>query len=362
MGPSRVLHGGRLQELREVIENAPVEMLGPAVVSTFGARLPFLLKVLAAERPLSLQAHPTEAQARAGFADEERRGIPRDAPNRNYRDSAHKPELLCALTPFDALCGFRPIDEIQRIFHALAVPELRGCLAKLGARPDETGLALMFRSLLQLPVERAVPVVDKVVEACRTRLDEKAFGPAARYAVQLDKLYPNDIGVVVALMLNLVRLEPGEAIYLGAAQLHAYLHGVGIEIMASSDNVLRGGLTNKHVDAAELERILEFGQSSTPVEILRGRAIDSCEREYVTPAREFRLSVLNLSGTEAPARNAMGPEILLCTAGKACIDDASGARVLSQGHSVFVPANTRYSMRAEANQHTTVYRAGVHFT
>jgi mannose-6-phosphate isomerase len=330
------------RRLDEIVSEAPEARLGERVVAAFGARLPFLLKVIAAAEPLSIQAHPNAEQARAGWEDEERRGVPRDAPHRNYRDASHKPELVCALTPFDALCGFRRIDEILALFEPLErVAAVREALAPLRARRD---LPLTFRALMALSRE----AVEETVAAC-----EERGGDAASLALRLAKLYPGDVGVVSALLLNHVRLAPGEAIYLGAGSLHAYLGGTAIEIMASSDNVLRGGLTKKHVDVPELEKVLLFADG--PVTPERPRAVDAFERVYDAPAREFRLSVIELPGGREAVREVSGPEILFVTSGAATVDELAVAK----GAAAFVPAEqARYTLRATAGS-ATVYRATV---
>jgi len=344
IAPSFVTRDGARASLEDVIARAPERELGDVVVRALGPRLPFLLKVLAAAEPLSLQAHPTLDQARAGYDDEERRGIPLDAPHRNYKDRSHKPELLCALTPFDALSGFRRIDETLRLFDLLAVPELEPVLAPLRSSREATGLAETFRALMTMPNDRRPRVVDATLAACARKAD--AFQRERALATRLGTLYPGDIGIVSALMLELVHLEPGEAVYLGAGNLHAYLEGTGVEIMASSDNVLRGGLTKKHVDVPELLRVLDFGGG--PANILRPRAVDAHEVVYDTPAHEFRLSRLDVAG--AVTRTVNGPEVLLATEGSVTTDTAS----VPKGSSVFVPAATgAYTLRGEG----IVYRA-----
>ncbi|CAN5832073.1 mannose-6-phosphate isomerase, class I [soil metagenome] len=365
MAPARIRRAGVERGLADVITEDPPAALGPEVVRAFGPRLPFLLKVLAAAEPLSLQAHPTEAQARAGFADEDARGVPRDAPSRNYRDPQHKPELLCALTPVDALCGFRRAQDTLRLFDELSVPGTERALAPLRASPDRTGLAETFRVLMTLPRVEGAALVAATVRACREspQTAANAFAREHRWAVRLDALYPGDVGVVSALLLNLVHLEPGEAIYLGAGNLHAYLDGVGIEIMASSDNVLRGGLTKKHVDVPALMRVLDFADG--PVRPLRAEALADQERVYVTPAREFRLSVMNVTSGNILSRPVRGPEILLCTEGDARLTpgDGSPELPLGRGASAFVPAATgRYDLRPGDAGHASLYRATVNLT
>lgn len=349
MAPSRIVRAGNAATLADVIAKDPVRELGAAVAKEFGPRLPFLLKVLAAAEPLSIQAHPSMEQAQAGFADEEKNGVPRDAGHRNYKDASHKPELLCALTPFDALCGFRAIPATIELFERLGVSALDDVLAPLRTTRDRDGLAETFRRIMTTPEPDRIPMVDAVVEACAA--SGEAFGRERAWAVRLAALYPGDVGVVSALLLNLVHLEPGEAVYLGAGNLHAYLEGTGVEIMASSDNVLRGGLTKKHVDVPELMKVLDF--VAGPVEPLRARETDDVERVYETPAREFRLSVIDLrSGAASVTRNLFGPEILLVASGSATVGDVT----IGKGQAVFVPACLgTYVLTGDA----VVYRATV---
>ena len=366
MAPSHLSRAGAKRSLVDVIAEGASRELGEEVSAAYGARLPFLLKVLAAEQPLSLQAHPSAERAKAGFEEEDRRGIPRDAPTRSYRDSSHKPELLCALVPVDALCGFREIAETLTLFDELGVRELEPILAALRASPDANGLSAVFATLMRLPTVDAARVVAATVAACNGR--STSFGRELAWAVKLSALYPGDIGIVSALLLNLVSLEPGEALYLDAGNLHAYLSGVGVEIMASSDNVLRGGLTKKHVDVAELLRVLDF--SDGPVHPIRARAIDAHERVWDTPAREFRLSAIDVPGSAAVARDVRGPEILLCSAGAVTVtaEDGSPPIALTRGAPAFVPASTgRYTLARSTQQKAgetgaSVYRAAVNLT
>jgi mannose-6-phosphate isomerase len=367
MAPSRVSRGGQAPHaLSDVIAASPARELGAEVSRTFGPRLPFLLKVLAAAQPLSLQAHPDALRAKLGFEDEERRGIPRDAATRSYKDASHKPELLCALVPVDALCGFRRTTETLRLFDELACVELEPSLAPLRASPDREGLARVFRSFMMMPAADGAALVRAAVAACAERSDSTSFAREYAWACRLDALYPGDVGVLSALLLNLVHLEPGEALYLGAGNLHAYLSGVGVEIMASSDNVLRGGLTKKHVDVAELVRVLDFADG--PVAAIRARAVDAHERVWDTPAREFRLSAIELdNGGATVAREVHGPEILLCTAGRVVVTPAPSAAavVLERGRAAFVPASTgRYTLAAEigGGARASLYRATVNLT
>lgn len=348
IAPSRTAGSGRT--LADVVAAAPEGVLGPEVARAFEGRLPFLLKVLAAEQPLSLQAHPTSERAREGFAEEERAKIPRDAGHRNYKDASHKPELLCALGPFDALCGFRSAKETVALFDALAVSELDAALTPLRRSPDATGIRGTFEALMRSPEDRRGRMVAATVAACRAH--DGAFEDECAWAVRIAALYPGDIGVVSALMLNLVHLAPGEAIYLGAGNLHAYLRGPGVEIMASSDNVLRGGLTKKHVDVGELLRVLDFADG--PVPKVLPRAVDAHEKVYDTEAREFRLSVLEVSGELE--RDVRGPEILLVTSGAVDVSSGASKLALARGASAFVSAEER---RLRLTGQGVVYRAAV---
>lgn len=313
IAPSRV-NG---ESLLARIERDPQNMLGNRVFEAFGARLPFLFKVLAAELPLSLQAHPTAEQARTGFDREEATGIARNAPNRNYKDRDHKPELVCALTEFDALCGFRPLEEARALFDAIggaSLAPLREIL-RTGTMRDA------FAWLVELAEPR--PVILDTLAGCE-RIG--GFEGSRSWAARLAELHPNDVGVVCSLLLHHVRLAPGEALYLPAGNLHAYLQGVAVEIMASSDNVLRGGLTEKHVDVPELLSVLDF--STRPLEVLRPVREDQ-EEVWQTPAREFRLSRVTVDGAVELATR--GPEILLCTSGTLA--------QIPRGGSIFVPAS-----------------------
>jgi mannose-6-phosphate isomerase len=323
--PSRVMHGGGWRTLDALISEAPDALLSHSVVDRFGAKLPFLLKILAAAEPLSLQAHPSIAIAEQGFAEEEKRKVPRDAPHRNYKDRNHKPELLCALTPFDALYGFRPAADTLRLLKALNVAELDWAV-RLLEKGDVRGVFELAMSALP---ERAA-TIGNVVSACGRY--EGEFAATTQWIGRIAKIYPGDPGIIVVLLLNLLRLKPGEAIYLPAGNLHAYLDGVGVEIMAASDNVLRGGLTKKHVDLPQLLRVLDFTQL-VPQALTPKR--EGGEDVYVTPAPEFRLSRVTLSLSQLSLQR-RGPEILIVTDGEASVTTSSEAVKLRKGQSLFV--------------------------
>jgi mannose-6-phosphate isomerase len=324
--------------LLDAIVASPPALLGESVVAAYGPKLPFLLKVLAAAEPLSLQAHPSIAQAERGFDADEAAGIPLSAPHRNYKDRNHKPELLCALSEFWALRGFREVPASIELLTELNVSGLEPTLAALRADPSATGISRVFSRLMQSPAEDKKALSEAVAAACRARADSSPrFADELRWGVRIADLYPGDIGLVVALLLNLVRLAPGDAIYLPAGNLHAYLDGTGVELMASSDNVLRGGLTPKHVNVPELLAILDF--RPLPTEVVRPTA-HGAEQVYETPAPEFRLSRFDVAGSTVDV-SVSGPEIWLVTRGNVTLSPRAGSPLtLSQSRSAFVSADT----------------------
>ncbi|MGW1226441.1 mannose-6-phosphate isomerase, class I [Streptomyces sp. NPDC002530] len=332
------------QPLNEIIDADPVRELGAAAVEKFGPRLPFLLKLLAAGAPLSLQVHPDLAQARQGYAEEERRAVPIDAPHRVYKDANHKPELICALTPFEGLCGFRRPTEAAEAMEALGVDSLKPYADLLRAHPEEAALREALGAILGADPARTAETVAAVAEAA------ERTGGAHAHLAGLAHHFPGDAGVIAAMLLNHVRLQPGEALYLGAGVPHAYIEGLGVEIMANSDNVLRCGLTPKHVDVPELLRIVRF-EAAEPG-ILRPEASPLGEEVYETPIDEFRLSRFALPPGAAPVElTAAGPQILLCTAGAL----KTGELALGPGQSVFVPADEK----VEVSGTGTLFRATV---
>jgi len=336
--PSHVVRDGRRVPLPEVVTRDPQGELGAASLAAHGPQLPFLLKVLAADEPLSLQAHPDAHQAREGFDREEKAGLPRSAPNRNYRDPWPKPELICALEPFDALCGFRPAAESRALLEELGARALEPARERLAGRSAPDALRDAFTWLATLPAPARRPLVeDLLAAAARAGARPGPFADAFAWIPKLAALYPADPGVAIALLLRLVRLAPGEALYLPAGNMHAYLRGVGVEIMASSDNVLRGGLTPKHVDVPELLRVVRFAEDELP--LVRPRPGWPGEEVYATEATHFELSRIQPAG--APFRASVaGPEILLCTAGEVIASGAGERHGLRKGQSLFVPART----------------------
>jgi mannose-6-phosphate isomerase len=330
--PSRLRTGASLPAL---IEADPAGQLSAPVVRRFGARLPFLMKIIAAERNLSLQTHPNLEQAKAGYADEQQRRVPLDSPERSYVDPNHKPELICALTPFEALCGFRSIPVTLSLLSALAAtaPVLGKYVDALRARPDADGLREVVTGLLTVPADRRRRLVDSVVAACAAGSSE--FAAEFATAVELGRAYPGDPGVVIALLLNRLRLEPGQALFLSAGNMHCYLHGTAVEVLASSDNVLRGGLTGKHVDVPELLRVVDV--TGGPPPLMTPKQAGPGHLAYRPPVPDFRLDTFELAA-EPVDIGVSGPRILLTVAGAATLTAGSQTLSLPRGASAWVPA------------------------
>jgi mannose-6-phosphate isomerase len=324
--------------LYELVSADPSGVLGASVASTFEGRFPFLAKLLAAEQPLSIQAHPSRAQAIDGYQRDEAAGIPRDAGDRNYKDSWPKPEILIALGTFDALVGFRPLDRTVALLEALdALQELADLLRDGKLREAFTRFMSDDRDSIR-------PLVAALGEACR-----RYSGDEWMLEVEtLEKLcvdFPDDPGVLAALLLNRVRLERFEAVYLPAGNVHAYLHGTGFEVMANSDNVLRGGLTRKHVDVPELVSVVDFEPLESPV--LQGVEVAPGVTAYETGCEYF--AVRRAEPSIGPFRvGADGPRIVACVEGTVTVG-AQGTEdtvTLSAGQSAFLrgpegPCNLR---------------------
>lgn len=352
-GPSMVVSDGHRIPLQQLIDRQPVDILGRYAAMRFGNVLPYLFKVLAAARPLSIQAHPSKRQAAAGFARENREGKALDTPERNYRDDNHKPEIICALTPFWGLNGFRPADEAVDLLTPVCPSDLDNAFQKLKRRRGQ-GIKGFFEAMMTLPADKRKPAVQAVVEKARPLSDAS---PNYRWMVNLARVYPADMGVLSPALLNLICLEPGQAMYLPAGQLHAYLDGVGIELMANSDNVLRGGLTPKHVDVSELLRVVRFEETS--VKLLAPKPVRPGESGYDCPAEEFSLSVIRpAKGLPYVSPSIRNVEMLLCTTGKGGVEDGGqGVRMpMKKGDSFLVPARLpSYSI----DGNVTVYKAAV---
>lgn len=324
------------ETLNEWIRDQPETTLGS------GSRLPFLLKLLAADKPLSLQAHPTLERARVAFAEEEARGIPRDSPARNYKDEWHKPELIVALHDgFEGLCGFRPLGETDDFLRHLCTgdEEDRSQVAQLRAHLNLDGLEHAVRWIL---IDRPPGLVNELVEAAATR-DVGRWENEARLLRRLDEQYPGDPGVAVASLLNFAILQAGEALFLPAGNVHAYVKGLGVEIMAASDNVLRGGLTSKHVDVDEFLAVVDFTPLRSP--IILGTVAPSAYVEYQVPSHDFRLLRVDRDTTTELDLSHAG--IALVVSGQVTVTQGDQSLVLNQGEAVFIsPSHPRVGVRS----------------
>lgn len=347
----------------------------PEAYGVHGGGLPFLLKVLAIGAPLSLQVHPNLAQAREGFAREEAAGVPRCAPERNYRDANHKPELLVALTEARAFAGFRPVADAVRDLARAAAASRRA-----GESADAAGLDAASDQLLDVPEEEArnrfiawafsgAPEVERALEGlkCWLRIaeagehEEHPDPDRVRSLGEVLDRYPTDPGALVTVLLNHVTLAPEEAIFLAAGQPHAYIHGVGVEIMASSDNVLRAGLTSKHIDVPELCRVLDPSTVEDPR--VGRRAVKPGLVAWRPPVDDFELWRVRVSDPESsrPSRGgaaasvavpARSPLVLIVTSGRARIarqsDELDEVASVRHGQSLYVSAGVPIEVTGDA--------------
>jgi mannose-6-phosphate isomerase len=311
---------------------------GKRLSEAIGSKLSFLVKFLAADSPLSIQVHPNASQAKAGFAKENAAGLDATDPKRNYKDDSHKPEILIALSPFQALCGFRPRAEVLEIFLAFSESEARfGELAALAA--IDASIEEIFSELLE-----DQSLADRFSSTVHA-LDAGSLAERARaLVVELLKKYPGDTGALVALLLNHVELESGEAIYLPAGNVHAYISGLGLEIMAASDNVIRGGLTSKHIDKAELKQIADFSELAKPV--VSTRKLAEGLVEYPVSAPEFRVYRAQITGSNLLADiDLPAAAMVVCVGGEIAVGTSLGQReVLKKGEVVFVSEAKKFSL------------------
>jgi phosphomannomutase len=370
LAPSSAIVDGSPVRLDRLIQGAAEEVLGPRDARRFGGRLPFLMKVLDARAMLSIQAHPTREQAAAGFARENAAGVPLDAPQRLYRDDSHKPEAHVALTEFWMLHGFRPLEEIGAILGSVAelaavMPEFA---ARLQADAEEPaareallrGLYTVVMTMAQERVDRILsPLLDRLSAQDKSRPLDKDTPDFWAVRAARDLPLPGghiDRGIFSIYLLNLLHLHPGEGTYQPAGTLHAYLEGTNVELMANSDNVLRGGLTPKTVDTGELLRILSYADGRP--QVLQGREAGHGARIYQTPAEEFVLDRLELgANARTIAGTDHGAECLVTLEGSAGLASGERELKLDRGAAALVPAGAPYELKSEAE--TLVFRARI---
>lgn len=328
-GSSQLNINGETLTLERFIQREPERLLGRHLAGEH-ARLPFLFKVLCAEQALSIQVHPDKAAAEQGFRDENQRGIPLDVAERNYKDNNHKPELLYALTPFQGMNGFRPLNNIAALlapFSATAAPFRTFIIS-----PDEAQLRQLLGWLLTLqqqPLQRVLKQLDSLSQASQ----QPPWPTVSRLLAD----FPGDIGAIMPLLLNLITLQPGEAMFLSPGTPHAYLQGSGLEIMANSDNVLRAGLTCKHIDSDQLLAHTRFSGLSVAECRVHPRVLDG-EIRFPVPVEDFSLAILPLDGSVHLLQQ-RGPLILFCIQGKVSCESGSTILILLPGESLFVAAD-----------------------
>lgn len=332
LGDARVEGQGALSS---VLTSQP-ELLGEATVDTFGGKLPFLMKLLSAGSPLSLQAHPSRTQAELGYAQESLYGIPLSAAERSFKDDWPKPEVIIALEPFEGLMGFRHPVASAGLFEALGLGEaLSSVIGPLRERTTTPALQEVFLDVLSLGERRHL--VDEVLAAAVRHLDApEEIGLFARTAVELDEHFPGDPSILAALLLNRFKLQPGEALTLGAGIMHAYLKGTGVEVMANSDNVLRGGLTKKHIDIDALLQVVRFEPSEVNILLPEGSDGVYCYPTTVSEFEVWLISPTGPGGVDLPRSDA--GRICLATTGAFTLHGDDGPLELAQGQSVFVGA------------------------
>ncbi|KII76466.1 mannose-6-phosphate isomerase, class I [Vibrio renipiscarius] len=330
-GCSRVAETGML--LSDLIAQDPHGVLGGYTVERFG-ELPYLFKVLSAEKPLSVQVHPCKAKAIEGFARENAQGIELGAGNRNYKDPNHKPELVYALTFYKAMNGFRPVADIVSLFNQAGVETLRTEIDALHANPSSEALSAFFTVVMNLSGERKQQAIAELLatvnRAAKTARAREAFELIKEFSQE----YADDIGLFSPLLLNVIELEPGEAMFLHAETPHAYVKGTGLEIMANSDNVLRAGLTPKYMDVAELIDNTLF-HSIAPDDIKLAPYQSDNKLSYPIPVDDFGFDIMAASA-QSKSQYVRGAEIVMCIDGDVVLQSGDEEVRLIAGESAFI--------------------------
>ncbi|MGY5731123.1 mannose-6-phosphate isomerase, class I [Vibrio chemaguriensis] len=322
--------------LCDVIASNPDYWLGKETKENFSS-LPFLMKVLAAEEPLSIQVHPSKKAAELGFAKENEQGIPLDAANRNYKDANHKPELVYALTPYLAMNGFREFAQIVANFDAIDLPVLEDVFQPFKQDPNPLTLAEFFAAILTLKGELKAQAISQLLNSLKA-IDKDHFAYQASLLIsRFSCLYPEDVGLFAPLFLNVIELQPGEAMFLYAETPHAYIHGLGVEVMANSDNVLRAGLTPKYIDVEELVKNTQFKPIAFENLILKPTGSQTDREVYPVPVKDFKFDVLNPKNSISLTTSS--PEILLCLSNQVKLITGMESKILCKGESVVLPAS-----------------------
>lgn len=352
--PSLAIVGDERKRLDDLIKEDPEAFLGHNALVRFGPALPYLFKVLSAAVPLSIQAHPAKHKAEKGYERENLAGIPLNAADRNYRDRNHKPEMAIALTHFEGLYGFMPIEEIiENIRLVTASPErFESLVGRLARNPGRVELSVFFYSIIASDAITKKSLLEDARRSIEALIAHGALSPeqeaSFRWAERLFELFPGDIGALAPLILNHLVLEPGEAVYIGPGELHAHLLGTCLEIMANSDNVIRGALTGKYIDVPELISVLSFNSERTAS--IRPERLSPAEEQYPAPEPDFQISHLCVAQGDSLKREVKGPEILLCTKGHVRLEESEGTVELDRGGSAFVRSDAgSYSISGEGD-------------
>ena len=339
-GPAGIAGGSAT--LADLIDADPQRLLGEDVVRRFGPHLPFLLKLIAPERALSLQVHPSLEQAVEGFRLENEAGLALDDPARSYKDDNHKPEMVLALSRYEAVAGFRAPRRAAEVLSGLDSALAHRMRRTLRLNPTRFGIRQVFSELVSAGTRPTAAEIDELVEEIAVRL-ERGASPSRRAdanAMIMAGTFPGDPGVAAALLLNPVTLQPGEALFVPAGSVHAYISGLGVEIMASSDNVLRAGLTSKHVDVPEMLACVDY-VAAPPVRPAP-EYLSRATRAYYAPVDDFELLVTEVvpsdGRVQVPGR---GPRIVLAVEGETAITTPGGRAALARGQALFIGADER---------------------
>ena len=347
--------------LQALVGGAADEILGENISGRFNRELPFLLKILSSAKPLSIQAHPNAQQAQAGFERENNLGVAEQDPQRSYHDPHHKPELICALTDFYALRGFRSLGEIHAVLDR--VPEFQPLAA--GYRPSRDSLIALYTRIMRMEQRDVNATLEPLVQRLQGENRDQAFSKQQPeyWVCRADSIFSSrehkDRGLFSVFLLNLVHLTPGEAMYLPAGELHAYLEGAGVEIMSNSNNVLRGGLTPKHVDVDELLQVLTF--TSGEAEVIQPSVGPGAAGQtfYHTPAEEFVLSRLRVTADRCHRKGAdHGVHLGILTEGQALISVVGGSGLdLARGDAFLIPQGMVYEISSKTE--AEIFKASV---
>jgi mannose-6-phosphate isomerase len=334
-GPATAETPNGPEQLDHIISGDTTQHLGEDITSRFG-QLPYLVKLLAPARPLSMQVHPGREMAMAGYQEEERRGVPLTDAQRSFKDEHNKPEMVYAITHFEGLVGFRPREEVVLLLQTVAGP-LRPALDALHQSAGEQGMQSTLEQLLELNVTQVEEVLATTAKHAGKHPDP-TIRAACTTVNELSRLYPEDIGAVISLMLNRVQLQPGQLVFLADGVPHAYLGGFGLEVMGNSDNVLRLGLTTKHINVPSMLKALDFNSSGFAVETAPS---DQVTHIFEPPTPEYALSItrphLAVGGTTILPGH--GPRVLVCLSGRITASTAqSNAETLTKGQSLFASA------------------------